>query len=194
MGLLRRSVPALVCASLLIAGGGAYALASSGGGTITVCVSHNGGSLYKAKKCAKRDKSLSWNRVGSPGPQGGTGPAGMAGMPATKLFAAVRNDGTIDASSAGVQVYHASTGVWQVNFGQDVSHCAALAGNGAVPVYSSSGTSTGRTPGYATASTVSAGRTDSPSGYPTADTVEVETFAGATDSATDTSFDVAVFC
>ena len=194
MGRLRMFVRALGCASLLIVGGGAYALASAKGGTITVCVSHHGGALYKAKKCAKPDKELSWNKAGSPGPQGTPGTPGAPGMPATKLFAAVRDAGTIAASSDGVQVYHVSTGVWQVDFAQDISHCAALATIGAVPVYSAPGTSTGRTPGYATASTESAGSAHGNSGFPTGDTVEVETFAGATDLAVDSSFDVAVFC
>ena len=66
--------------ALLVAGGGAYALASSGGGTITVCVSHKGGALYRAKKCAKHDKQLSWNKQG---PQGATGPRGLQGAPGT---------------------------------------------------------------------------------------------------------------
>jgi hypothetical protein len=67
-----------VCA--LLAVGGGYALASGGsGGTITVCVSHHGGALYKAKKCAKHDKKLSWNKVGPQGIQGIQGQTGQTG-------------------------------------------------------------------------------------------------------------------
>ena len=62
--------------AVLVAGGGAYALAASGSGTITVCVSHTKGTLYKAKKCAKHDKKLSWN---TQGPQGIQGPRGVQG-------------------------------------------------------------------------------------------------------------------
>jgi hypothetical protein len=80
---LSRAAAALSAAALLIAGGGAYALASSAGATITVCVNHNGGTLYKAKTCAARDKKLSWNEQGPPGIQGPTGKAGVNGTSVT---------------------------------------------------------------------------------------------------------------
>lgn len=83
MGRLSRSFAALGVAGLLIAGGGAYALASSDGGTITVCVRHEGGALYQAKRCAKHDKKLSWNKQGlqgSPGMRGPEGPQGTQGQ------------------------------------------------------------------------------------------------------------------
>jgi hypothetical protein len=65
--------------ALLVVGGGAYALASSTSVTITVCVSHNGGALYRAKRCAKRDKQLSWNKPGPTGAQGKQGAQGSEG-------------------------------------------------------------------------------------------------------------------
>src|SRR5579884_2106384 len=73
---LSRSAVALGVVGLVLAGGAAYALASSLGGTITVCVSHRGGTLYKAGSCKKGDKSLSWSQQG---PRGAQGPAGAAG-------------------------------------------------------------------------------------------------------------------
>ena len=63
----------------LAGGGGAYALASSNGGTITVCVKHTGGALYSAKKCARHDQQLSWNKQGPAGATGSQGPAGVLG-------------------------------------------------------------------------------------------------------------------
>lgn len=68
--------------ALLVAlglGGGAYALAASGGGKITVCVRHTGGTLYRAHKCAKHDKRLSWNKQGPRGLRGLQGPQGPGG-------------------------------------------------------------------------------------------------------------------
>lgn len=59
-------------------GGGAYAAASSGS-TITVCVKKKGGSLYKAKRCAKGDAKLTWNKLGRQGPAGTTGATGATG-------------------------------------------------------------------------------------------------------------------
>jgi hypothetical protein len=97
---------------LLVAGGG-YAIAN-GGGTITVCVHHNGGGLYEAKKCAKHDANLSWNTQGPPGQQGNPGlqgPRGPQGSPGTngtngtngldgtaKAYGHIYSDGTFDAS------------------------------------------------------------------------------------------------
>jgi hypothetical protein len=79
--LAARGTPAAIVGVLVLVlagAGGGYAIAS-GTGTITVCVHHNGGGLYKASKCAKRDKRLSWNKVGQRGPTGATGPTGTTG-------------------------------------------------------------------------------------------------------------------
>ena len=81
MGRVSRSALALGVAALALAGGGAYALASSlSSGQITVCVHHKGGTLYRAKKCARHDKKLSWNKRGPSGPQGPRGPQGPQGI------------------------------------------------------------------------------------------------------------------
>ena len=197
----------VAAAGTLVGAGGLAVAASRGGGVIRACASKRTGALRVATICKKKqERAISWNVEGPQGPRGATGATGATGAagttgspgapgtPATKLFAVVTSDGTIDASSPGVQADHVSTGVTELNFGQDVSHCAALAGIGAVPVYSSPGTSTGRTPGYAAASTASAGKTRPGSGYPSGNTVTVETFDGTTHSLTDTSIHVAVFC
>ncbi len=81
---LSKSAAALGVAALLLAGGGAYALASSTGGTISVCVKHNGGALYEAKKCAKHDQRLSWNKQGPVGATGRTGATGATGLQGPK--------------------------------------------------------------------------------------------------------------
>lgn len=71
-----RTATVLGSTLLVIVGGGAYALASSGAGTITVCVNHSSGVLYKAGRCHKNDTKLSWNRQGPKGATGQRGPAG----------------------------------------------------------------------------------------------------------------------
>jgi hypothetical protein len=65
---------------LLIAGAG-YALAnsSSGGPTINACVHKKGRGVYVAKRCAKHDTKLSWNKVGPRGTAGQPGPIGPKG-------------------------------------------------------------------------------------------------------------------
>ncbi len=93
MGRFSKSAAAFGIAALLIVGGGANALAS-GGSKISVCVKHKGGTLYKAKKCAKHDKKLNWNsqgpqgaqgQQGAQGPQGAQGQAGAKGAPGSAL-------------------------------------------------------------------------------------------------------------
>jgi hypothetical protein len=73
----------LGAAALTLTGGAAYALAASSSGTITVCVRHNGGALYKAAKCVKHDKQLSWNKQGVTGATGPQGTQGRQGPPGT---------------------------------------------------------------------------------------------------------------
>jgi hypothetical protein len=74
--------PALgVCAVALVAAAsaGAYAVATRSPGTIVACVSHKGGGLYVAHRCAHGDKSVTWSVTGAPGPAGKDGAAGAAG-------------------------------------------------------------------------------------------------------------------
>jgi hypothetical protein len=80
VGRFSKPAAGLGAVALLIAMAGAYALASSGGGTITVCIDHKGGSLYKAKTCRKPDRKLSWDRQGPQGPGGEPGAQGPRGI------------------------------------------------------------------------------------------------------------------
>lgn len=84
MRYLAKLAAALVAAGLLIVAGGAYALASSAGGTINACVKHNGGALYKAAHCANHDTALSWSKQGPPGPAGAQGLPGSPGTPGAR--------------------------------------------------------------------------------------------------------------
>jgi hypothetical protein len=134
--------------------------------------------------------------TGPQGPGGKEGPVGKegpAGTPATKLFAQVEPDGTINASSPGVQAskYESYTGLYVINFGQEITHCAVVATQGQLPDFSSPGSGSGRNVGSAIADMLSSGYTY-PNGYPSADTVEVETYSGST--AADSPFYVAVLC
>jgi hypothetical protein len=130
------------------------------------------------------------------GATGATGPQGVAGAPATKLYAQVKMDGTINASSPGVTSAKngSSKGLYLVNFGQDITHCAAIAMQGALPVFGEPGANTGRTRGSALVDIDGPGFTFS-NGYPSADTVEVETYEGpAGSTAQYSAFYIAVFC
>jgi hypothetical protein len=65
-------IAAIGALALVVAVAGVAYAAGSGSGKITVCVKKQGGQLYKAKKCGKGARKLSWNI---------TGPAGAAGAP-----------------------------------------------------------------------------------------------------------------
>src|SRR5579862_6116170 len=73
----RGTAAAFVGVLAMLAAGGGYALASGGGSnTINGCIHKQGGDIYIAKKCAKHDKKISWNKVGPKGVQGLPGKTG----------------------------------------------------------------------------------------------------------------------
>ena len=97
---LSMSWAVLGAAALLVAGGGAYALAASNSGTITVCVHHNSGTLYVATTCAKHDKRLSWNKQGPGGPAGPQGTNGTNGTNAATNIRVRTATGTGSATAS----------------------------------------------------------------------------------------------
>jgi hypothetical protein len=95
--------------ALVIAGGGAYALASSTSHAkmITVCVGHKGGTLYLAHKCAKHDKTITVNERGR---RGKRGPRGVAG-PTASGYAQDQNGFTfVDSATNTVAVQLTANG------------------------------------------------------------------------------------
>lgn len=112
MGRLSRSAVLLVVAALVLTGGGAYALASSlSSRTITVCVTHKGGALYRAKSCKRHDKKLSWNKQGPAGATGATGATGPAGPPgpAVGSISGAWSDSSAGLSGCDAVVLHSAT-------------------------------------------------------------------------------------
>lgn len=155
---MRGLIAAASAAVLLVVGGGAYAVASSTSNTITVCVRHNGGTLYKAKRCAKRDRKLSWNKQGPAGPRGPQGPQGVQGPQGTQgatgaqgsqgpgatsfsttvpqgasaervMLADLRNGVTLDGSCTTTP----EVGLYLEPSGSDVIQTTGTADNGAAP-------------------------------------------------------------
>lgn len=106
-----RSVPgiALGLVALVIAASGAAYAAAKGGGTITVCVHHQGGALYQAKRCAKHDKKLSWNKQGVQGAQGLQGPQGQAGKDGTNGTNGINGTNGTDGAVAGYSATQAGS-------------------------------------------------------------------------------------
>jgi hypothetical protein len=85
-----------------------------------------------------------------------------------------------------------SEGVYYINFGQDVTHCVALAAQGSIPNFAGAGLATAAVPGPAFVSVSSAGSSLA-TGFPSLSSIAVQTrrTSGALASA---SFTVAVFC
>ena len=72
-----RATPAIVAGIVgLLIGGGGYAIAAGGGGKVNACVHKANGDLYIKSKCQRRDRKISWSKVG---PRGATGAAGRTG-------------------------------------------------------------------------------------------------------------------
>jgi hypothetical protein len=87
----------------LLIGGGGYAIAA-GGGTVNACVHRANGGLYIKSKCQRRDRKISWSKVGprgAAGPRGATGASGATG-PAGPVKRDTLTSGPI-ANPAGTQ-------------------------------------------------------------------------------------------
>ena len=184
----------------LVAGasGGASAAVSVSSGSIAACARHTGGVLYLAARCAKHDERLKWAITGPPGPNGAqgaqgppgaSGPPGSPGVPTSKLFAQVHGDGTLAASSSGVQTARVGVGQYYVDFGQEITDCVALVQEGGVPA--GPGGSTGNADGAAHANIFGAGTTFS-NGFPSGDTVLVSTTNQ--NGLADSAFQIGALC
>jgi hypothetical protein len=144
----------------------AYQATNDSSRSIVVCARHKGGGLYVAPKCAPHDRRIALNVTGS---------QNLTAAPGTRLFAQVTSGGTINASSPGVTAsqFSGHTGTYRVDFGQDISRCAATATLGALPSFGTPGASTTRAVGFAVVDLFAPGYT-LPNGYPSGDTAEIE--------------------
>jgi hypothetical protein len=168
------------------AAGGALAESHSASNTVSACVHRRDGVLYMARKCAGHDRRTSWSMTG---PMGAQGPAGPQGPPAATLFAQVTPDGTLGAASPGVQKAKVGTGMYELDFGRDISTCVASVQQGGIPAGAGATTSIGD--GAAHASIMGPGAT-SAGGFPSGDTVLVSTIDQGVPA--DSSFQIAIFC
>jgi hypothetical protein len=152
------------------------------------------GSISLAALSKHARKALRGAR-GPAGPQGAAGATGPAGTPATKLWAQIGADGAVNASSPGVTArVGVSPGTYAVNFGQDITHCAAVATQGAIPSYAAAGGTVGGLAGAPLVRIYNAG-VDLAPGFPSVSSAIVSTTSEAGGGVpTATTFYVAVFC
>jgi hypothetical protein len=155
-------------------------------------------SLAGLSKGARKSLRGPRGARGPAGPQGGAGSNGLMGppgAPATKLWAQIGADGSVNASSPGVRASAGvSSGTYVVNFGQDITHCAAIATQGAIPSYAAAGGTAGGLVGAPVVRLFNAG-VDLAPGFPSVSSAVVATTSQAAGGApTATTFYVAVFC
>lgn len=152
-------------------------------------------ALSKAARKSLRGARGPAGAAGAPGAPGAPGATGAPGTPATKLWAQIAANGTVNASSGSVTARAGvSPGSFAVNFGQDITRCAALANQGAIPVFATPGSFTGGLAGAPIVRVQSAG-VDLAPGFPSVSSLIVTTTSEATAGApTATTFYVAVFC
>ncbi len=155
-------------------------------------------SLTALSKKARKALRGPRGRAGAPGPAGpagAVGATGAPGVPATKLWAQIGADGSVNASSPGVTARLGVTaGTYAINFGQDISHCAATATQASIPNFAAAGASGGGLAGSALVFLYSAGADLAP-GFPSATTVLVETTnATAGGTAAPSAFSLAILC
>ena len=152
-------------------------------------------SLASLSKGARKALRGARGTAGPQGAAGATGPSGPAGTPATKLWAQIAANGSVNASSPGVTASAGlSAGTYVVNFGQDITHCAAMATQGAIPSYAAAGGTAGGLVGAPVVRLFNAG-VDLAPGFPSVSSAVVATTSQAAGGApTATTFYVAVFC
>jgi hypothetical protein len=142
-----------------------------------------------ARKCARHDKRTTWGVTGPAGAQGPAGPQGPPGAAAATLLAQVAADGTPGVVSPGVQIDKLGLGMYELNFGRDITSCVASVQQGGIPA--GPGATTANGDGAAHASIFGAGTTFD-NGFPSGDTVLVSTIDQGVPM--DSSFQIAILC
>lgn len=149
-------------------------------------------SLSKSARKALRGAQGPPGQDGQDGLDGADGQDGQDGLNATDLWAQIKGDGSVNESSSGVTARAGGTGVYYVNFAQDITHCATLAAQASIPNFAGAGLSMTGVQGAAFVSMSNTG-VDFAAGFPSQSSARVQTNR-ANGTAVATSFTVAVFC
>jgi hypothetical protein len=171
------------------------------GYTITTSKQIKPGSVSLSSLSKSARKALRGERgpAGPPGDDGIDGADGLDGsdgqdgQDAAAAWAQIKADGGISAASAtAITAANPSTGVYDVDLGTDITHCAVVATQGSIPDFANPGHSTTGIPGPAFVVQNSAGA-DLAAGYPNVSSVAVQT-RRVNGAAVATSFTIAAFC
>jgi hypothetical protein len=194
---MRKPSAALVVASAALVMATIGTSVAASGYTITSSKQVKPGSISLASLSKKARKALRGaqgppGQDGEDGADGQDGQDGQDGLDATGIWAQIRGDGSVNASSPDVTSRAGGAGVYLVNFAQDITHCAAVATQASIPNFAAAGQSTSGVEGAAFVSQSSTGA-DLAAGFPSQTSLRVQTNrVNGTPAAT--SFSVAVFC
>jgi hypothetical protein len=197
---MRKPSAALVVASAALVMATIGTSVAATGYTITSAKQIKPGSISLASLSKSARKALRGARgpegpvgdTGDDGADGADGVDGADGEAATKLWAQILADGSVNASSPGVKAVNSSAGVYYVTFGQDITHCAALATQASIPNFSRAGLATTGIAGPAFVAMNSAGIDLAPN-FPSVSSAAVQT-RRTNGTLASTSFSIAVFC
>ena len=197
---MRKPSAALVVASVALVMATIGTSVAASGYTITSSKQIKPGSisLKALSKDARKELRGARGPQGQPGEDGADGQDGQDGADgdngadATSLFAQIQANGTVNASGSGVTARSGGTGIYFVNFGQDITQCATVATQASIPNFAGAGLSTTGIQGAAFVSQSNTG-VDLAPGYASQTSVRVQTNR-ANGTAVSTSFTIAVFC
>jgi hypothetical protein len=194
---MRKPSAALVVASAALAMATIGTSVAASGYTITSSKQIKPGSisissLSKTARKALRGPQGPPGQDGQDGQDGVDGVDGQDGQDAASTWAQIKSDGSVNDSNPVVTSRANGTGVYLINFGLDITHCAVVATQASIPNFAAGGQSTTGVEGAAFVSTSSAG-VDLAAGYPSQTSVRVQTNR-ANGTPVATSFEVAVFC
>jgi hypothetical protein len=106
-----RATPAIAAGIVgLLIGGGGYAIAADGGGTVHACKQRASGDLYIKSKCQRGDRKISWSKVGPRGATGATGAAGPVKLDTVTSPAIANPAGTQTGGSVSCPTGQFATG------------------------------------------------------------------------------------
>jgi hypothetical protein len=194
---MRKPSAALVVASVALIMATIGTSVAASGYTITSSKQIKPGSisLKALSKQARKELRGARGPQGVPGEDGADGQDGADGddgADATSLFAQIQANGTVNSSGPGVTARSGGTGIYFVNFGQDITECATVATQASIPNFAGAGLSTTGIEGAAFVSQSNTG-VDLAPGYPSQTSVRVQTNR-ANGTPASTSFAIAVFC
>jgi hypothetical protein len=197
---MRKPSAALVVASAALVMATIGTSVAASGFTITSSKQIKPGSISLQSLSKSARKALRGNQGppgddgqdGQDGDDGQDGQDGQDGLDASGLWAQIGGNAAVNAAGGDVTARAMGTGIYLVNFGEDITHCAVVATQASLPNFNAAGQSTAGITGPAYVAMSNTG-VDLAAGFPSQTSVRVQTNR-ANGSAVASNFTVAAFC